>query len=167
MLLRRRLEETIRSDGGFTLIELIIVIAIIGILVAIAIPVYSGIQDSAKKARLLADLDNLTDTYSNTLAMWGLDSAFGDGDLLTNWDPEDPAYTELVVDSGAALLDLIGADPEEVSMQLSFGKPIGDYDRAGLVYLHNGGNPAYLCMNMSYKESDIEAGAKCKGTLVP
>ena len=38
-----------KRDDGFTLIELIIVIAIIGILVAIAIPVYGNIQENARE----------------------------------------------------------------------------------------------------------------------
>ena len=37
-----------KEDEGFTLIELIIVIAVIGILVAIAIPVYGNIQENAR-----------------------------------------------------------------------------------------------------------------------
>lgn len=41
--------EDRKSEKGFTLIELIIVIAIIGILVAIAIPVYGAIQSNARQ----------------------------------------------------------------------------------------------------------------------
>jgi len=48
-----------KKDSGFTLIELLVSIAIVGILVAIAIPAYSSFREKAKIAQANTDLKSI------------------------------------------------------------------------------------------------------------
>lgn len=59
-----------RNQKGFTLIELMIVIAIIGILAAIAIPQFSSYRAKSYNAAALSDIRNLKTDLEAYYAEW-------------------------------------------------------------------------------------------------
>ena len=73
-----------RSGKGFTLIELMVVIAIILILALIAVPAYRNMQIRAKKARVQEDLRNIATALEAFYVDWNVYPGQDDG---TNPDP--------------------------------------------------------------------------------
>jgi general secretion pathway protein G len=109
--------RTLKQDAGFTLLELMIVMAIIGVLMMVAVPSFVGAIRQAREAALKEDLHVMRaaiDSYTmdKQKAPQSLDDLIQDGYLKSI--PEDPfthARDTWVTDSSDALYSLDQTDP--------------------------------------------------------
>jgi len=89
-----------KKEEGFTLVELMVVVLIIGILVAIAIPVFNAAQDSARKSACQNNMRVLDGAVQQWVAAAPTNDASTLDDLadaqaaigsyVKTWDPNCP-----------------------------------------------------------------------------
>ena len=93
------MKRSLKQTAGFTLVELIVVIAILGILTAIAVPTYSGYMKKANMAADMALLDSVNTAFTAACLENGLDA-------------KSVTASDIYVEDGEAG-DLVVTDPDD------------------------------------------------------
>jgi len=87
------LPQFVRNDKGFTLVELIMVIVIIGILASIAVPKFVNLSDSAERAKCESNQGAINSAIAMQYAKQLTEPA-GDADWIANlaWADVDASW---------------------------------------------------------------------------
>ncbi|CAN5387868.1 hypothetical protein BH10PAT4_BH10PAT4_2930 [soil metagenome] len=95
--------NSLSFKNGFTIVELLIVVAVIGILVTVSVVAYSGIQGGARDKTVLSDLDALDGIQTqygikNSTAGKAWYSGSG-SDIDINFNPSTGNVIDVVINS--------------------------------------------------------------------
>ena len=130
-------KSIMKSQGGFTLIEIIAVLVILGILAAVAVPRFVGLQDDAREAGLqgavAAAQSQLSMEYARLILSTGSeetawtdlsDSAEDvcDQVSLSGW-LEDDATLDCSGEGGNTILITAEYTPDGTSVTANFNRP--------------------------------------------
>lgn len=110
-----------RSEGGFTLVELMVVIAVIAILASIALPQFLSAGDKAQEGKVTADIRGI----KNAAQLYMIDHASGVAPTVEELvkagylaeevkTPQKGQYKIEVKDTGSGAKSIVVTNPDKV-----------------------------------------------------
>ncbi|MEQ9617474.1 MAG: type II secretion system protein [Phycisphaerales bacterium] len=145
-----------RRSPGFTMIELLVTIAVVAILVSILLPALGGARDSARTVRCASNLRQLAiawRVYANDYDDWAMPLAYtsfedvGTGDSIFWWGGAGNVSGDVVYGDGF-LSPYLSDSLREASVYQCPSQPEGSYvpqGSSGRVTTTYGYNGYYLC----------------------
>ncbi len=110
---------------GFTLVELMIVVAVLAIITAIAMPAYNGYVQTSREAVLMNNISTI-EVFQEDFRLRTGNYFVGPGNLAAitaaiDWEPEgdEPGTTYTIADGGAGTYEVTATSPQGTSVCLS------------------------------------------------
>jgi prepilin-type N-terminal cleavage/methylation domain-containing protein len=120
------MRKTLRNKKGFTLVELMVVVAILGILVAVAVPIFSTATQNAQKNTIAANLRTIDSAIMQYSAQTGATAT-----SVTKANVEN-TYIEWPVGPEGTTYDIVDGNPEAT---ITSATGCGSFDKDDKVVL--------------------------------
>lgn len=149
MLYTRSMSAIVKKNKGFTIIELLIVIVVIGILAAITIVAYNGIQQRARNAQVTSGVNAYVKAIESHKVVKGeyptVSGCLGANYPSNNcWTTGGSATWSVNATLDSQLSEFIPNKPTLATSLLEMGPSYPGYFRAGFIY--NFTSSAYIEM---------------------
>ena len=111
--------KRIRSEGGFTLVELLVVLAVLAILIAIVVPNLAGITGGARRSAAETELDTVQSAMDSMISKFEAISVYANTEASRITLGEYLVMTRIIGYNAATETDTLGPITEDWLLRTS------------------------------------------------